>query len=161
MKDYINYVISVINPDGEEVNLPASKKDDKHIMSFLRLMYESGFDNTALMRYINDNGYKITGFELSKFLASEGNIILCHTDVHNCFSGTKEASLMRPESITVMQYDSLVRMTSHLSDFHIYYGVVHYKNEQSQKIIYQRTNYENFMNHISLSQERGDKYAKR
>lgn len=26
MKDYINYVISVINPDGEEINLPASKK---------------------------------------------------------------------------------------------------------------------------------------
>lgn len=52
MKDYINYVISVINPDGEEINLPASKKDAKHIMAFLRLMYESGFDNMALKKHI-------------------------------------------------------------------------------------------------------------
>lgn len=154
MKEYINYVISIINSEGEEINLSASKKDTKHVRAFLRLN-ALGFDNTSLKDYINDSGYRVTGFELTKFLASKGNIVLCHTDVYNCFSNIKEAILIRPEIITSMQFDSLVRMIHDLSDFHIHYGIAHYRNSRGRKIIYQRTDYENFMNCFSLTKESG------
>lgn len=159
--NYLNYVISIIDKSGNEINLPVNENDTKHINAFLRLAADNRFDTSSLMRYIDNNEYNITGFELSKFLTAEGNIVLCHTDVHNYLNGAKEFSFMRPEVITPNQYNRLRQMSSSLLDYDVYYGIVHYKNEHSQKIIYQRVDYDIFMNYFMLTQENGEKYAKR
>ena len=131
MKDYINYVISVINPDGEEVNLPASKKDDKHIMSFLRLMYESWFDNTALMRYINDNDYKITGYEFSSFVAANGKVVFLPSDINNPENMIVTLPQV-PENIQGRQVENIFPA---LEEFSVYACTAHFRKPRSPKIV--------------------------
>lgn len=85
MKDYSNIVLSIITKNGEEYNLKSSTHDSKHVFAFLRLIEEMKCDKFNLKEYIKNNKMTITGFEISKYLSSLGNVVFVHTDVNNKF----------------------------------------------------------------------------
>lgn len=75
------------------------------------------------------NKGSITGFEIAKFIASQGNIVFFHTDVNNAYLKKKEASIISYESITMNQKNKLKEMIDCLKEFKIYSGKVSKTNK--------------------------------
>lgn len=143
MENYSNIVISIITENGEQINLKSSKNDTKHLMAYQRLISTMGYDLFHLKDYINNrlSFTSITGFELSKYVAANGNIVFFHTDVNNAFMNRKEASIILPSSFNEIQRSRLLKMYSCLDDFNLYMGYVHYNHK---RIGYERITKEKF-----------------
>lgn len=127
MRDYSSTVISVIDKDGFQENLISSRNDAKHLSAFKRLIDQIGFDKYGIENYINNVNAKgsITGFEISKYISSQGYVVFFHTDVHNYFKNTRMASVMLPREMTDEQVITAENMLLDLIDqnFSIYMGV--------------------------------------
>lgn len=139
MMDYSSTVISIIDQDGLQENLISSLGDEKHLSAFRRLIEQMGFDKFGLENYINSISTEgsITGFEIAKFISSQGNVVFFHTDVHNYFKSTKKGTIMLPMNMTDEQAiktdDMLLELID--EDFLIYIGMA-IPAPKGRKIIY-------------------------
>ena len=84
----------------------------------------------------------VTGFDISKHIGADGNIVFFHTDVHNSFNRIKSASVIVPKVRTPEQDDRLVKLLYDLKreEFELYIGEVERKKPKG-KVIYNRLKY--------------------
>lgn len=140
MRDYSGTVISVIDKYGFQENLISSRNDAKHLSAFRRLIEQMGFDKYGIENYINNVNAKgsVTGFEMAKFISSQGYVVFFHTDVHNYFNNTKRGSIMLPKDMTDEQLVTTENMLLDLidEDFGIYMGIIT-PTQKGRRIIYQ------------------------
>lgn len=126
MKSYLNYVITIINKEGIEENLPSDMTDAKHISAYKRLIKQIGYDKYNINKYIDNiqSQGQITGFDISKYISGQGNIVFFHTDVHNSQDNNKTASLMVPYNISFAQSKKLADLMINLEEdgFNYYIG---------------------------------------
>ena len=151
MVDYKNTVISIINNEGKEESLCSSKEDEKHISAYNRFVNKFSMDKYNILKYLGniENKGKITGFDISKQISGEGNIVFFHTDVHNSFLNIRNASVMVPENLTIKQQRQLELLMNKFSDdnFNVYFGVAQKKKRKS-KVIYRRVDYKTYKKEI-------------
>lgn len=128
MRDYSSTVISVIDKDGFQENLISSRSDAKHLSAFRRLIEQIGFDKYGIENYINNVNTKgsITGFEIAKFISSQGYVVFFHTDVHNYFENIKMGSIMIPKDMTDDQSYTTENMILDLinENFEVFTGTI-------------------------------------
>lgn len=140
MRDYSGTVISVIDQDGFQENLVSSRDDAKHLSAFRRLIEQMGFDKYGIENYINSVNTKgsITGFDIAKYISSQGYVVFFHTDVHNYFKNIRMGSIMLPKNMTDEQVVTTEDMLLDLIDeeFGIYMGVIS-PAQRGRRIIYQ------------------------
>ena len=141
MKDYKSTVISIIDSNGKEISLKSSVDDAKHVSAYKRLVNELDIDCCNIMKVrssIKSIG-SVTGFDISKNISADGNVVFFHNDVHNNFKGIKSASVMIPKVRTSAQNIKLTRLMKNLEreKFEIYLGEVERKKDKG-KITYNR-----------------------
>ena len=139
MKKYLDYVVTIINQEGIEDNLPSDKTDTKHISAFKRLMKKNGYDKYNINGYLDNlhSQGQVTGFDISKYISGQGNIVFFHTDVHNQENNKKVASIMLPYDMTNIQSKKLIALIWNLEidNFSYYIGVTK-PNKSGKRVLY-------------------------
>lgn len=142
MKKYQDKVILIIDSEGKEISVNSSIEDAKHISAYKRLVKNLKTENFNIMKYLSSvkNIGSLTGFDISKNIGADGNIVFFHTDVHNSFKNVNVASVIIPEDMTSNQKTKLTKLFESLKkeEFELYVGTAERKKG---KVIYKRIKY--------------------
>ena len=115
-------------------------------MAYDRLLNQEQKDEFGIIKYKESNKLStITGFEMSKYIAAQNNVVFFHTDVRNAFLGKKEASIIIPYNISDIQKGELKRLIEILKSegFALYLGKASFVKKKSLKTKYERLKLEN------------------
>lgn len=141
MTDYLNYLVCVIEPDGNEIAAKVDEKYHKHIQAFREI--DKNNEQLHIKDYIKHKGTdNITGYELASFLGAEGNVVFFHTDVSNYKNNKRQASIIIPESMTESQKTELRDLYKNLEKqgFSYYITQTRFKNNSSYKLVHNTLN---------------------
>lgn len=138
MKNYIDYVILLIDKEGNEVFVNISDDYHKHIQPFKKL--DDRFMLEDFLKYKGTDN--ITGYDIASYLGGMGNIVFFHTDVSNWRNNKKNASIIIPEDMSCIQKEMLLELIQNLKkeEFDFYLNIVKFKNLKSYKVIHNHVN---------------------
>ena len=143
-RNYKDTVISIIDAKGTETSIDSSLNDAKHVSAYQRFVNQLDYDSFNIRKYMCNikTAGTVTGFDISKHIGADGNIVFFHTDVHNSFNRIKSASVIVPKVRTPEQDDRLVKLLYDLKreKFELYIGEVERKKTKG-KVIYNRLKY--------------------
>ena len=143
-RNYKDTVISIIDAKGTETSIDSSLNDAKHVSAYQRFVNQLDFDSFNIRKYMCNikTAGTVTGFDISKHIGADGNIVFFHTDVHNSFNSIKSASVIIPKVRTPEQDNRLVKLLYDLKreKFELYIGEVERKKPKG-KVIYNRLKY--------------------
>ena len=143
MKNYLDYVVSVIDKEGSEFFIEIDETYHKHIQPFKQLEQQN--EKFKIKDFLSYKGTdNVTGYEIASYLGGKGYIIFFHTDVSNLKIKKKNASIIIPKEMTDIQKEKLLELIQILDSekFSYYLNIVSFKKKKSYKIVH---------NHISLA----------